>query len=56
MGHSMGAKFAYNVALEDPSINAVIIIGSAYDKRASFENPKNMLMIIGELDEFSKEG
>jgi len=52
MGHSMGAKFAYHVALEDPSINAVIIIGSAYDKRASFENPKNMLMIIGELDEF----
>ena len=49
MGHSMGAKFAYNVALEDPSINAVIIIGSAYDKRASFENPKNMLMIIGEM-------
>ena len=52
MGHSMGAKFAYNVALEDPSIRAVIIIGSAYDKRASFENPRNMLMIIGELDEF----
>ena len=52
MGHSMGAKFAYRVALEDPNIRAVIIIGSAYDKNATPERPKNMLMIIGELDEF----
>ena len=52
MGHSMGAKFAYQVALQDPDINAVVIIGSAYDEKASPENPKNMLMIIGELDEF----
>ncbi len=52
MGHSMGAKFAYNVALEDDSVGAVVIIGSAYDKRATPENPKNMIMIIGELDEF----
>ena len=33
----MGAKFAYRVALEDPNIRAVIIIGSAYDKNASQE-------------------
>jgi dienelactone hydrolase len=52
MGHSMGAKFAYQVALEDTDINAVVIIGSAYDEKASPETPKNMLMIIGELDEF----
>lgn len=52
MGHSMGAKFAYHVALEDPDLNAVVIIGSAYDEKATPDNPKNMLMIIGELDEF----
>ncbi len=52
MGHSMGAKFAYNVALEDESVGAVVIIGSAYDKRATPTAPKNMLMIIGEMDEF----
>ncbi len=52
MGHSMGAKFAYWVALEDENIRAVVIIGSAYDKRATTTRPKNMLMIIGELDEF----
>ena len=52
MGHSMGAKFAYEVALDDPNINAVVIIGSAYDEKATRENPKNMLTIIGELDEF----
>jgi uncharacterized protein len=52
MGHSMGAKFAYQVALEDPDIRAVVIIGSAYDEQATLDNPKNMLMIIGELDEF----
>ena len=52
MGHSMGAKFAYWVALEDPSIKAVAIIGSAYDKRATKKMPGNMIMIIGEYDEF----
>jgi dienelactone hydrolase len=52
MGHSMGAEYAYKIAREDPSISAVIIIGSAYDKEATAERPKNMLMIIGELDEF----
>ncbi|MBU2511170.1 alpha/beta fold hydrolase [bacterium] len=52
MGHSMGAKFAYEVALEDPTIQSVIIIGSAYDERVSKTAPRNMLMIIGELDEF----
>ncbi|MCP4755775.1 MAG: hypothetical protein GY866_33340 [Proteobacteria bacterium] len=52
MGHSMGAKFAYNVALADPTIKAVIIIGSAYDRKATRKRPSNMLMIIGELDEF----
>ena len=52
MGHSMGAKFVYEVALQDSSISAVAVIGSAYDRKASREMPKNMIMIIGELDEF----
>jgi dienelactone hydrolase len=52
MGHSIGAKISYNVALGDPSINAVIIVGNAYDKNATLKKPKNMLMIIGEFDEF----
>ena len=52
MGHSMGAKFVYELALQDPSIGAVAVIGSAYDRRASREMPKNMIMIIGEFDEF----
>lgn len=52
MGHSMGAKFAYQVALADSTIRSVIIIGSAYDEKASDRLPQNMLMLIGELDEF----
>ncbi len=52
MGHSMGAKFAYQVALEDRSAKATVIVGSAYDKKATTDNPKNMLMITGEFDEF----
>ncbi|MBU3914275.1 alpha/beta hydrolase [bacterium] len=52
MGHSMGAKFAYQVALEDPSVQATVIVGSAYDNKATPEHPKNMLMITGEFDEF----
>jgi len=52
IGHSMGAQFAYQVALEDATLNAVVIIGSAYDRRAGQRLPRNMLMIIGELDEF----
>ncbi len=52
MGHSMGAEYSYWIALEDPSIRAVAIVGNAYDKRAGREMPKNMIMIIGELDEF----
>ncbi|MBN1635531.1 MAG: alpha/beta fold hydrolase [Deltaproteobacteria bacterium] len=52
MGHSMGAEYAYNIALEDPGAHAVVVIGNAYDERATKTMPKNMLMIIGEYDEF----
>ena len=52
MGHSMGAEYSYWIALADPSIRAVAIIGNAYDKRATRDRPQNMIMIIGEFDEF----
>ncbi len=52
MGHSMGAEYSYWIALEDPAIRAVAIVGNAYDKRATRDRPKNMIMIIGEFDEF----
>jgi uncharacterized protein len=52
MGHSLGAEMAYEAALKDPTIRALSISGFAYTKEASFENPKNMLMIIGIFDEF----
>jgi dienelactone hydrolase len=52
MGHSIGAKISYKVALGDPSIHAVILVGNAYDKNATLKKPKNMLMVIGEFDEF----
>ncbi len=52
MGHSMGAEYSYWIALEDPGIRAVAIVGNAYDRRANRDTPKNMIMIIGKLDEF----
>lgn len=52
MGHSLGANMAYDVALTDPGVRALIITGAAYDLRADTSTPKNMLMIIGKWDEF----
>jgi pimeloyl-ACP methyl ester carboxylesterase len=52
MGHSLGAEMAYNVALNDPTVNALVISGFAYTLEASATNPKNMLMIIGKWDEY----
>ena len=52
MGHSLGAEMAYNVALEDPSVQALVISGFAYREDASPEHPKNMLMMIGKYDEY----
>ena len=47
MGHSLGAEMAYAVALEDPTVQALVISGFAYREDASAGNPKNMLMMIG---------
>jgi dienelactone hydrolase len=52
MGHSLGAEMVYNIALKDPSVNAIVISGFAYRDDASTMMPKNMLMIFGKYDEF----
>jgi len=52
MGHSLGAEMAYHVALEDPSVKALVISGFAYTVDASPVRPKNMLMIFGKWDEY----
>jgi pimeloyl-ACP methyl ester carboxylesterase len=52
MGHSLGAEMAYAVALNDPTVNALVISGFAYTLDGSTTSPKNMLMIIGKWDEY----
>ncbi len=52
LGHSLGAEMAYQVALQDPSVNALVITGFAYTRAASQNIPRNMLMIIGKWDEY----
>lgn len=52
MGHSLGAEMAYNVALGDDTIGALVISGFAYREDASPTRPKNMLMMIGQYDEY----
>ncbi|MEJ2167940.1 MAG: alpha/beta hydrolase [Desulfobacterales bacterium] len=54
MGHSLGAEMVYKMALEDPSIKALVISGFAYRDDASTDIPRNMLMIFGKYDEFRR--
>jgi dienelactone hydrolase len=54
LGHSLGAEMAYRVALNDPSIRALVITGFAYTAEASQTLPQNMLMIMGKWDEFRR--
>ena len=54
MGHSLGAEMVYAMALDDPSIQALVISGFAYRDDASADMPKNMLMIYGKYDEFRR--
>jgi len=54
MGHSLGAEMVYTIALNDPSVNALVISGFAYRGDASTTIPKNMFMIFGKYDEFCK--
>ncbi|MGD9405461.1 MAG: alpha/beta hydrolase, partial [Anaerolineae bacterium] len=52
MGHSLGAEMAYAVALEDPTVQALVISGFAYREDATPASPRNMLMMIGKYDEY----
>jgi dienelactone hydrolase len=52
LGHSLGAEMAYQVALGDSGVNALVISGFAYTQAASETSPRNMLMIIGKWDEY----
>jgi len=52
MGHSLGAEMAYLVALDDPTLAATVITGYGYTAEATPAMPRNMLMIIGQYDEF----
>lgn len=54
IGHSLGAEMSFKVALKDPGVRALVIIGNAYTAAANAEKPKNMLMIFGRYDEFRK--
>ncbi|MCP4624446.1 MAG: hypothetical protein GY850_13085 [bacterium] len=54
MGHSLGAEIVYSMALNDPTIKALVVSGFAYRDDASTEMPKNMLMIFGKYDEFRR--
>lgn len=52
VGHSLGASMAYRVALQDPSVTALVISGFAYTTEADTRRPRNMLMIFGKWDEY----
>ncbi len=52
MGHSLGAEMAYQIAMQDPLVKALVITGFAYTAAANETVPRNMLMIIGKWDEF----
>lgn len=52
IGHSLGAEMSFEIALEDPRVKALVIIGYAYTAEATPEAPRNMLMIFGRYDEF----
>ena len=52
MGHSLGAEMAYEVALTNPEVRALVITGFAYRLDATRTRPRNMLMILGKWDEF----
>ena len=51
-GHSLGGEMSYAAALADPAVSALVFSGFAYDTRADFSTPANMLMIFGKYDEY----
>jgi uncharacterized protein len=52
VGHSLGAGISYEIALVDPMVKAVALVGYGFDVRATQQSPRNMLMVIGRWDEF----
>lgn len=52
MGHSMGSEMVYQVALKDPTLQALVFSGYGYTLEASPSMPRNMLMIFGKYDEY----
>jgi pimeloyl-ACP methyl ester carboxylesterase len=54
MGHSLGGEMAYRLALNDPDVRATAFSGFGYTLEATTDRPKNMLMIIGQYDEFRR--
>lgn len=53
-GHSLGGEMAYNIALENRDVRALVFSGFAWDNRANYNEPVNMLMIFGKYDEYRK--
>ena len=51
-GHSLGGEWSYNAALENPDVQAIVFSGFAYQENATYNTPKNMLMIFGKFDEY----
>ncbi|MCK9464159.1 MAG: alpha/beta hydrolase [Proteobacteria bacterium] len=52
VGHSLGAGISYEIALSDPRVQAIALLGYGFDTRATPSSPRNMLMVIGAWDEF----
>jgi dienelactone hydrolase len=46
MGHSLGAEMAYTIALNDSTVNALVISGFAYTMDASATSPRKSGMSI----------
>ena len=51
MGHRFNGEMAYEIAIEDPGMNTLIIYGLAYTEEATASLPRNTLMIFGKWDE-----
>ncbi|MDJ0762296.1 MAG: alpha/beta hydrolase family protein [Myxococcota bacterium] len=52
IGHSLGGGMSFKVALKDPTVRALVVMGYAYTTEVTPALPRNMLMIIGSYDEF----
>ena len=51
-GHSLGGEMSYTAAMQNPNVQAIVFSGFAYLEDATYNKPKNMLMIFGKYDEY----